>query len=151
MVGQAIGDVLPGAIGVALSPIPIVAVILMLFGSRARSNGPAFVAGWVLGLSVVGAIVLALAAAGDLTANESGESDASSIIKLVVGIALVLLAGRNWRKRPRKGDEPEVPRFISGIDSFTVPRSFGLAFLLSAINPKNLALALAASLTIAQA
>jgi hypothetical protein len=40
-VGNAIGELLPLAIGMALSPLPIVAQILMLFGKRARNNGPA--------------------------------------------------------------------------------------------------------------
>ena len=45
--GQAIGQVLPPAVGVGLSPIPIVAVIVMLVTPRARVNGPAFLgAGW---------------------------------------------------------------------------------------------------------
>ncbi len=45
--GQAIGDLLPAAIGVAISPVPIIAIILMLGTPKARSNGPAFAAGWV--------------------------------------------------------------------------------------------------------
>ena len=49
--GQAIGDLLPAAIGVAISPVPIIAIILMLGTPKARSNGPAFAAGWVIGLS----------------------------------------------------------------------------------------------------
>ncbi|MBM2823822.1 MAG: hypothetical protein HW413_2568, partial [Thermoleophilia bacterium] len=59
--GQAIGDILPLAIGVAISPVPIIAVVLMLGTPQARANGPAFAAGWVAGLTIVGAIVLLLA------------------------------------------------------------------------------------------
>ena len=37
--GKGISEVLPFAIGVAISPLPIIAVILMLFSRRAqRSN-----------------------------------------------------------------------------------------------------------------
>ena len=57
-VGQAIGQMLPAAIGVAISPLPIVAVVLMLATPRGRTNGPAFIVGWWVGLAVVGAIVL---------------------------------------------------------------------------------------------
>ncbi len=39
--GEAIGQALPFAVGVALSPVPIIAVILMLVTPRARANGPA--------------------------------------------------------------------------------------------------------------
>ncbi len=45
---EAIGQSLPFAVGVGLSPIPIIAVVLMLATPRARVNGPAFLAGWVL-------------------------------------------------------------------------------------------------------
>jgi hypothetical protein len=40
----AVGDFLPSAVDVAISPVPIIAVILMLFGPDARSTGPAFAA-----------------------------------------------------------------------------------------------------------
>jgi hypothetical protein len=54
--GAAIGQSLPLAVGVALSPVPIIAVVLMLTTPRARANGPAFVLGWLVGLGLVGAI-----------------------------------------------------------------------------------------------
>ena len=59
--GAAIGGALPLAVGVALSPVPIIAVVLMLTTGRARVNGPVFVAGWLAGLAVVGAIALSIA------------------------------------------------------------------------------------------
>jgi hypothetical protein len=37
---EAIGQVLSLGVGVALSPVPIIAVVLMLGTPRARSNGP---------------------------------------------------------------------------------------------------------------
>ena len=48
--GEAIGTILPMAVSVALSPVPIIAVVLML-GTR---RGPAFLLGWLAGLLVVG-------------------------------------------------------------------------------------------------
>src|SRR5437660_11022602 len=61
---NALGSILPQAIGVAIRTVPIIAVILMLFSKRARSNGTAFLVGWVLALVVVGSIVLVLANLG---------------------------------------------------------------------------------------
>ncbi len=63
---QAISAVLPFAVGVAIVPIPIIAVILMLFSQRARVNGPLFLLGWMAGLTVAFAIVYALPDAGDV-------------------------------------------------------------------------------------
>jgi membrane protein YqaA with SNARE-associated domain len=47
--GAVIGDVLPLAIGIAISPIPIIAAILMLFSPRATSTSTGFLLGWILG------------------------------------------------------------------------------------------------------
>ena len=45
MIGQAIGQALPFAVGVALSPVPIIAVVLMLSTPKGSVNGPAFLTG----------------------------------------------------------------------------------------------------------
>jgi hypothetical protein len=58
--GPAIGDVILLALGVALSPIPIITVILMLLSPKAQENGPAFLVGWVAGLAGVSLVVTAL-------------------------------------------------------------------------------------------
>jgi len=57
-VGDVIGDILPMAVGVAVSPVPIAAVIVMLFTPKAKTNAPAFMIGWIVGLLLVGGIVL---------------------------------------------------------------------------------------------
>jgi hypothetical protein len=59
--GEAIGGSLPPAAGIALSPVPIIAVVLMLTSRRAKVNGPAFALGWLIGLGIVGTIVLVVA------------------------------------------------------------------------------------------
>ena len=59
-------------IGIAdFSPVPIVAVMLMLFSVRAAVNGPALLLGWVLGVSVVTAIGLVVSNSGG-EASDSG-------------------------------------------------------------------------------
>ena len=93
--GQAIGDLLPLAIGIAISPVPIIAVILMLITPRARANGLAFLGGWLLGLAVVGTVVLVVANTAGV-ATSSGPSKAVSAIKLVFGLLLWLLAWRQF-------------------------------------------------------
>ena len=147
MFGEAVGEIVPLAVGVAISPVPITAVILMLLSREAGSNSLAFLAGWVVGLLAVGAIVLAF---GSASSSESGEpSTASGIAKLGFGALFLALAVRNWRARPRPGQEAEMPGWLGAIDDFTGVKSFGLAFLLSAINPKNLGLTIAAASSIA--
>jgi threonine/homoserine/homoserine lactone efflux protein len=147
--GQAIGDLLPSAVGVALSPVPIIAVILMLGTPRARSNGPAFAIGWVLGLTIVSVIVVLVASGAD--DPDSGTSTTVDVIKILIGVLFLLMALGQWRKRPQPGAEPQMPKWMQAIDRFTAGKSLGLGAVLSGANPKNLALTLAAAATIAQA
>jgi len=146
--GNVIGQILPVAVAVAVSPVPIIAVILMLFTPRARTNSVAFLFGWLLGLIVVGSIVLI---AGDVASDDSGESTVSGVIKLVLGLLFLALAVRNWRSRPRAGEDAELPSWMAAIDDFGAGKSAGIAALLSGVNPKNLALTVAGAATIAAA
>lgn len=146
---NAIGELLPTAVGVALSPVPIVAVILMLGTPKAKSNGPAFAVGWVVGLVAVSIIVLLVASGAD--DPDSSTSTAVGWVKVALGVLLLVLAARRWKDRPAPGAEAEMPAWMAAIDSFTPARSFGLGVLLSGVNPKNLALTLAAAATIARA
>src|SRR3954470_5115073 len=143
--GQAIGELLPSAVGVALSPVPIIAVILMLGTPRARTNGPAFAIGWVVGLVVVSAIVVTLASGAD--DSTSTASTTVDWIKLVIGVLFLLMAFAQWRKPPKAGEEAATPKWMGAIDSFAATKSLGLGALLSGLNPKNLALTLAAAST----
>jgi hypothetical protein len=148
MMGQAIGGSLPLAVGIALSPVPIIAVVLMLTSRRAKVNGPAFVLGWLIGLGVVGAIVLAVAGAG--SASKSG-SPATwvSWVKIALGVLLLLVALREFRSRPRRDEEPQMPKWMATIDKTTPVTAVGLAAVLSGANPKNLLLAVGGAAAIA--
>jgi threonine/homoserine/homoserine lactone efflux protein len=148
-VGQAIGDLLPSAVGVALSPVPIIAVILMLGTPRARSTGPAFAVGWVVGLVAVSIIVLLLASGSDDT--DSGSSTAVDVITLLIGALFVLMGIKQWQARPKAGEEAAMPKWMGAIDRFSAGKALGLGVLLSGLNPKNLGLTAAAAATIAQA
>jgi threonine/homoserine/homoserine lactone efflux protein len=147
--GPAIGEILPLAIGVAISPVPIIAIVLMLGTPRARSNGLAFALGWLAGLTIVGGALLTLAS-GNSQENDGGPETWVSIVKLVLGVLFLLLAARTWRSRPKAGQEAAMPRWMQAIDTFTTGRSLVFGVLLSGVNPKNLALTIAAATTIAQ-
>src|SRR5215510_6533739 len=147
--GNAIGQTLSLAVGVALSPLPIIAVILMLVTPRARSNGPAFVAGWLVGLAIVGTVVLLVAAPAN--ANENGEPATwVDVLKLVLGLALFRIALRQWRARPHGNDEAPTPKWMGAVEAFTPVKAAGAGAVLAGANPKNLLLAVGAAAAIAQ-
>lgn len=145
--GAAIGDILGFAVGVAISPVPIIAVILMLFTNRATANSLSFLIGWILGLTIAGGVVLALG----LEASEGEESTTSGGIKIMIGVLFFALAWTQWSGRPQGDEEPTMPGWMSTIDSFTAVKALGLGVALSALNPKNLALTIAAMATVGSA
>lgn len=147
MLGDAIGGLLASALAVALSPIPIVGVILVLGGPSARARGSAFALGWVVGLAALSTIVVAVLGSGVDDGTEAG----IEWFKIAVGIAFLGMAARQWRKRPRHGEATATPKWMDSIAEINVPRAAVLGAGLSAANPKNLALTLAASASIAEA
>lgn len=148
--GAVIGDILPLAVGVAISPIPIIAAILMLLSPRARVTSVGFLLGWVAGIVIAVTVFTLLS-----SVLPAGETEAShpvrGVVQLVLGVLLLLLALRQWRGRPKAGEEPALPKWMQAIDQVTFAKALGLGFLLSAVNPKNLLLAAAAGTDIGTA
>jgi hypothetical protein len=145
--GSTIGELLPLAIGIALTPLAIIAQILVLFGKRARSNGPAFMLGWVLALAIWGGIILVSADAGRLGGGGT-PTVISSVIKLLLGLLFLFLAYGSWKKRPMPGEEPKLPSWMATIDSFSAGKSFTMAAILSGTNIKNVGLLASACMSI---
>jgi threonine/homoserine/homoserine lactone efflux protein len=141
--------VLSFAIGVAISPIPIIAVVLMLATPRGRVNGPAFLLGWLLGLAFVGTIVL-LAASGGEASEQGAPATWLSWVKIGLGALLALVAFRQWQGRPKLGQESELPAWMKTIDGFSPVKAGGAGALLAGVNPKNLLLTVGAAAAIAQ-
>jgi hypothetical protein len=148
--GAAIGDVLGLAAGVAVSPLPIVAMILVLATPRGRVNGSLFGIGWLAGLSILGTVVLLLAGPAD-PSDDGTPAAWTGWLKLLLGVLALLLAARQWRGRPAEGAAPELPQWMAGLDKLKPGGALGLGALLSGINPKNAGLTIAAAATIAGA
>ena len=143
---EVIGEILPLAVGIAISPIPIIAAILMLLSPRAKSTSVGFLTGWVAGIVV--AIVLFTLISTVISQETGGPSPVAGVIKIILGALLLFLAIKQWRARPAAGEEAIMPKWMSAIDSMTAGKALGLGFLLSAVNPKNLLLAIAAGVIV---
>ena len=97
---QGISAVLTFAVGVAISPVPIIALTLMLFSRRARVNGSAFLLGWVLAVALVSGVAYTLADQGD-AATSSTAADTIAWGKIVFGVLFLcwrLAAGAAVRR-----------------------------------------------------
>lgn len=141
------GEILPFAVAVAISPVPIIATILMLMSPRAKALGFGFLGGWVLGIAA--AVTVFTLLAGTIPEPTGDEPQPIvGTIQLLLGAALLLLAVKQWRNRPRSSEDAKLPKWMSAIDTMKPGAAFGLAFVLAGINPKNLLLAAAAGTAI---
>ncbi|MFC0316226.1 GAP family protein [Gordonia phosphorivorans] len=138
-----VGEILPMAVGVAISPMPIIAVILMLLGGSARTKGLGFAVGWLGGLIGATAVFIALGDAVDQT-DEPGT--AAGWIKIVLGIGLLLAGIKQFR-----ADSKGTPAWLTAIEEMTWLKATALGVVLAAVNPKNLMLCAAAGVAIGSA
>lgn len=70
------------------------------------------------------------------------------LIALVLGALLLLLAVKQWRNRPAKGEQAALPKWMAAIDTMTPAKALVLGFVLAAVNPKNLLMAASAGLVV---
>lgn len=146
--GGAILQAVPIGLAMALSPFPVIGIVLILAAPDGRSRGLAFLAGALAGVGVVSAAILALEARADPT---DGGDPATwiSVLKLLIALALLGLAAGKWRSRPRDGALPERPAWMGALQGLSARRAAGMGVLLTGLNPKNMVLMGAAATSIA--
>ena len=144
--GDTIGEILPLAVGIAISPIPIIAAILMLLSPKAKGTSLGFLFGWLVG--IIAAIVIFTLLSSVLPQAADGPSTVAGVIKIVLGALLLLLAVKQWRSRPAEGERAVLPKWMAAIDTMTPAKALVLGFLLAAVNPKNLLMAASAGLVV---
>jgi len=145
-----IGDILPFAVVVVVSPINIVAAILLLLSKRAILNASGYLGGFFVGLAVVVGGLTALATAVSLDPGSSGLRGASALL-LVLGIGLIVVAVWKFHGRPGPEEPASLPGWMDGIAGFSPGRSFAVGVAIGAGNPKNFAVALGTAVTVSSA
>lgn len=131
--GGLISELLPRAAIVAVSPIPILAVILMLLTDRGRSNSLAYLAGWASGMAGV-AVIAALAGVGEVATHPSRPL---AFVMLAVAVAFIIGAIVEFRRRPRKGEEHVSPWWARLLHRMGPVQAFGLGIFLIVVNAKD--------------
>lgn len=145
------------AAGVAISPTPIVVVLLMLFSPGGRKNAFAFLIGWVVGLALLALAIYFLFSTGE-SVLESSSPFSRPVIQILLGALVIWLGKRRWNKPPKESAEQATPKWMASADQlltkssdkFTPRRALFLAIFMSALSPKNIALMLAFILTLTQ-
>ena len=75
----------------------------------------------------------------------------AAVLRIVLGVALVVAAVRKVRQRRGATGDGELPGWMNGISGFAPPKAAATGLAIGALNPKNLAMAVAASLVIGAA
>ena len=148
---NAVADVVPLAFGLAMvNPLPIMAVILLLFSSRAKSVVPAFLIGWLGGLFVVGGLLLFVVPAERLVGTESDPTTLASVVRILLGAGLLWLAGQKWVKRPKDGETPKLPGWVTSLERSSPVSALGIGAAMAGLNPKNVVFSVSAAVAIAE-
>nr|WP_272955064.1 GAP family protein [Kribbella shirazensis] len=138
-----VGAVLPQALAIALSPVPLVCILLTLMSPRPVRAALCFAVGWYCALAVATTLVAALT---DTVAdyNEETARDGVDVIRLAVGVLFAVLAVRYWRARPEAGEPPNRPRIFDRISTLSAGGLVVTGAVAALANLKNLPLVLSA-------
>ena len=149
--GTAIGEILPLAVALAAGPLPIIAIMLILVSEDAKAKGVGFVVGRIAGLALIvaaGLVIISLIDDPALGHRSDHPRPAISVARIVIGLLLVALAYRMWRRR----NEPPRPSLLTRrIDGLTAKGSVGLGLLVSVVDPASISLGFLTGVDIAAA
>jgi hypothetical protein len=143
---SALGQVLPIAVAVAFSSVPITATILILLSPKRNISGTAFLIGWVAGLIIVVSAATFGAQALPITSLRTRQA-AFGIAEIVIGAALVIFGVVSGLRAVRHPTPAQGATWLSAVKSFGPRPSLGLAVILN-FRPKGLLLGVAAGLAI---
>lgn len=128
---------------IALSPVPMICIVLVLLSPRPVRAGLCFAAGWITALTVAVGLVAWLT---DTVAEGHEEStrDGVDVLQLAVGALFGVLAVRYWRKRPEPGTPPPRPAVVDRIATLSAAGLVLTGAAAALANLKNLPLVLSA-------
>jgi hypothetical protein len=127
-----VGLMLPFATAVALSPVPIAAVILAALSLHPGLGGRLFVAGWALGL-VVALVVLALVI-GLLDLAADGRAE---LVRIALGGLALLFALERAGAGRDTGYDHDAATWVGGLDRLPADRAFAMGVVQAALDPRK--------------
>ena len=142
----AIGQLLPLAVAVAISSVPMMATILILLSPKRAQSAVPFLIGWVLGILVVVSLCTLFAQAVPASRSPRQADTTIGIFEILIGGALIVIAIIEWR-RARRNPTDAMPKWLNAVGTFGGWAAFGVAFALN-LRPKGLLLAVAAGLVL---
>jgi len=149
---DALGDALPLAAAIALSPLAVASVVLMLLSPNAKAATLSFLLGFAGAIAAVASIAYVVAL---LLPHDADDRSISAPFLLIgLGLVAIVLAVRQWRSRPASADDgaeahvPEVPGWMAKIDGMTPAKAAALGAFIGGLKPKNLLLSIGVGVTL---
>lgn len=119
-------DLMVIGLAITLEPIPLTAFILVLASRNGVRKGAAFIFGWLASLAVVVAVTL-LATGNNPPKANTAPSLASLAGKIAIGVVLLVIALRHWRRLGQPKKPRKTPKWQTGIDKMSPWYAMGLA------------------------
>ena len=119
-------DLLLIGLAITLEPIPLTAFLLILASKNGVRKGAAFIFGWLVSLAVVVALTL-LATGNKPPAPSTAPSLGALAVKIAIGVALVLIAVRQWRRMGKPKKPKKTPKWQTSVDNMSPWYAMGLA------------------------
>lgn len=141
---RTIADVMMLSLGVAFSPLPVIAVIALLLSHRARSAGLGFTGGWLGGIAAAVSAAMVFALNSERLGLDALQR-AVAVIGVVLGAVFVATGAVVWFRRP-SGAQTSRPPWLAALDEMSVARAVLTGAALAAVNPKNLLACISAGL-----
>lgn len=123
-----LGQTLPYALGILLSPLPVIPVLFMLLGPRPRQSSIGYAVGWCCGIAFATEIFVLISVF--ISTIESTPHWVSWVV-IALGIALLLLAIQRWSVRHKP--QP-LPGWMTALETATPAKAFGLGFVVSIVS-----------------
>ena len=117
-------DLILIGLAITLEPIPLTTFILVLASKGGVRKGAAFIFGWLVSLAAVVALTI-LATGNKPPKPNTGPSLAALAVKILIGVVLVIIAVRQWRKMGKPKKPKKTPKWQTGIDNMSP--SFAIA------------------------
>ena len=138
------------ALAAAASPLVLTATFVVIRSVRPRTNGIAFLSGFLLGTTIASGLglVLGQAAVERLDSHETVEG----VLVLLLGIALLTVGLRAWHASPRPEHEgSRASAILAGLGNVRPAAAFSMAGLLGFGGPKRLVLTFLAMASVSEA
>lgn len=135
--GEAFLQMLPFAVAIALSPVAVIAMVLILGTKHAKANGFSFFTGWIGGVYVIGMLILRVLSSREIRRFERAFSSEILMFFFIVGLLCLIISFKQWMDRPKKEEAVVMPKWLSVVHTIRSPAAAVLGIILGSVSPKN--------------